>query len=354
MIKDGAILHNLAQQRQSHSDAPPCGGACSGCFRFLAAGSQNARGTLAARAARKIPIRVRHKRTHFRSNSRLHGCPLRRDQRDGTLANNFMVIRRLNAKCRASCSQPFSPPSQLQRRSRWDRPLMLHLDGPTHHDFCFSIYMPLHLTDADGFDHCNQIPSRQAFDQPFRVVASMRKPEKQCPCRLLRRHTVGFFKEDFTDALMVHEDLGEGLSKFIRSGQSAQSGVTETALDPRADEPHDQPNQAFSSVAGLMPLAMAIAQPGQRWRGVRVCGLLEVKTRAANLPRAPRKNAPATRRGILLTRLRQRPGPVLPVHLLHPLLPAPPVLRALVPATSAAANPYPLPAALPRWPVRSS
>lgn len=51
---------------------------------------------------------------------------------------------------------------------------MLHLDCPTHHDFCFSIYMPLHLTDAEGFDNGNKVPCRQAFDQPFCIVAPMR------------------------------------------------------------------------------------------------------------------------------------------------------------------------------------
>ncbi len=52
MIEDGATLHNLAQQRQSHVDAPLRRGVFR-TFRVLAVGSQNARGTPAARAAKK-------------------------------------------------------------------------------------------------------------------------------------------------------------------------------------------------------------------------------------------------------------------------------------------------------------
>jgi hypothetical protein len=61
---------------------------------------------------------------------------------------------------------------------------------------------------------------------------------------------------------MIHGNLGEMLSKCIRSTKPAQSGLTGTVLDPRANEPHDQPNQAFSSVAGLIALSMAIARWG--------------------------------------------------------------------------------------------
>lgn len=174
MIEDGATLHSLAQQRQFRSDAPSCGGACSGRFGLLVAGSQNARGTPAACAPNKIPSRADHKRPNLRSNSRLHRCPLHRNQRDGALANDLMVIGRLNAKRRASLSHPFNPPSQLQRRSRWDRPLVLKLDRPANHNFSGRVYMLLHLADADGFDYCDQVPGRQAFDQSLRVIASMR------------------------------------------------------------------------------------------------------------------------------------------------------------------------------------
>ena len=348
---------NLTQQRQSHSDAPPCGGACSGRFRFLTAGSQNARGTLAARAANKIPRKADHQRPNFRSNPRLDRGPLCCDQRDGTLANDFMVIADLNAKRRASFSQPFNPPSQFQRRSRWDWPLVLYLDGPTHHDFCDGVYVPLHLTDADGFNHGNQVPSRQAFNQSFRVTASMRKPRKQCPCRLLRRHAVGFFKENFTDALMVHEDWGKGCRSTSARRNPAQSGATETVLDPRADEPHDKPNQAFSSVVAWhfcswrWPHRSSAGGPFESV-GCRCCWKLK---RARHTCRARHaKNTPATRRGILLTRLRQRLRPLLRAHLLHPLLPVPPVLQVLVPATLPATNRYPQPVAQPRWPARSS
>ncbi len=114
-IEGGATLHNLAQQRRFHSDAPPCGGACSGSFGLPTAGSQNTRGTPAARAAHKIPDRADHKRPNFRSNPRLHQSPLHSHQRDGTLANDLMRIRSLNAKRRAAFSQPFHPSSQLQR-----------------------------------------------------------------------------------------------------------------------------------------------------------------------------------------------------------------------------------------------
>ena len=209
-MRSGAILHELAQQWQLRSDTPPCGGACSGCFSFLAAGSHNARGTPAARAANKIPSRADHKRHKLRGNPRLHRRPLCRDQRDGTLANDFVVIGHLDAKRRASLSKPFNPPSQLQRRSWWDRSLVLQLDRPSHHYFGDGVHVLLHLTDADGLNDCDQVPGRQAFDQSLRVIASMRKPGKQCSRRLLGRHAVGFFKGYFTNALVIHGYFWKG------------------------------------------------------------------------------------------------------------------------------------------------
>lgn len=82
---------------------------------------------------------------------------------------------------------------------------------------------------------------------------------------------------------------GKGCRNVSVLGTHAQSGVTGTAFDPRADEPHDQPNQAFPGVAGLIALSMAIARWGNADGCLGVWGLLEVKTRAAHLPRAPRK-----------------------------------------------------------------
>ena len=216
-------MHNLAQQRQSHSDAPPCGGAYSGRFVFLAVGSQSVRGRCATRAAKKIPIGTRHKCPNLCSDSRLHGGPLCSNQRDGALANDFMVIGHLNAKRRTAFSQPFKPPSQLQRRSWRDGSLVLQLDRPAHHHFGGRVYVLLHLTDADGFNHGDQVPGRQAFDQSFRVIASMWKPGKQCPCRLLGRYAVGFFKGYFTNALVIHGNFLERLSKLIRSGHRREA-----------------------------------------------------------------------------------------------------------------------------------
>jgi len=68
---------------------------------------------------------------------------------------------------------------------------------------------------------------------------------------------------------------------------SAQNGVTGTAFDPRADEPHDQPIRAFSSVAGLIPRFMAVTQMGQRRRRVGCDGCRKSK-RARHTSRARR------------------------------------------------------------------
>jgi hypothetical protein len=61
--------------------------------------------------------------------------------------------------------------------------------------------MPLHPADTNRFNNGNQVVCCRALDQFGRVVAFMRKPGKQGPCRLLRRRAVGFFKEYFVDAL---------------------------------------------------------------------------------------------------------------------------------------------------------
>ncbi len=166
--------------------------------------------------------------------------------------------------------------------------------------------MLLHLTDADGFDNGDQVPGRQAFDQSLRVIASMREPGKQSSCRLLWRHAVGFFKGYFTNALVIHRDFLERLSKFIRSGNPAQSEVTGTAFDPRADEPYDQPIRAFTSVAGLDTAVHGDCPRGQRWRGVRRDGCRKSK-RARHTCRARRAvgaQAPIQRTGASC--LRQR------------------------------------------------
>ncbi len=223
-IEDGATLHNLAQQRQSRSDASPSGGACSGRFSLLAAGSHNARGTPAARTARRVPSRADPKCTKLHSDSRFHRRPLCRDQRDRALTNDFVVIGNLNAKRCTSFAQPFHPPAQLQRRSRRDRPLVLQLDRPAHHHFGGGVYMLLHLADADGLNDCDQVPGRQTFNQSLRVIASVRKPGKQCPCRLLGRHAIGFFKGYFTNALVIHGYFFERLSKCIRSEHPHKTG----------------------------------------------------------------------------------------------------------------------------------
>ena len=70
------------------------------------------------------------------------------------------------------------------------------------------------LANQRDLEGCgNQVTGCQAFDQFGCVIASMREPGKQGPCRLFGRHAVGFFKEYFADALVVHGNLGKGCRK---------------------------------------------------------------------------------------------------------------------------------------------
>ena len=132
--------------------------------------------------------------------------------------------------------------------------------------------MPLHLSDANRFNNGNQVAGCQAFDQFGCVVASMRKPGKQGPCRLLWRHAVSFFKEYFADALMVHGNLG----KVVESDsfqQIRKRGVTETTFDPRAMASRDQSIRAYTSVAGT-PTTRSGPNTVQAVAGRRESGLL--------------------------------------------------------------------------------
>ena len=150
-------------------------------------------------------------------DARLHLSPLHSHQRDSGFADDFVRIVGLNAECCASISHPFEPSAQPQGRPWRDRPSMVDTDRTADHHFSGGIDVLLHLTNAKGFDHRDQVSGCQTFDQSLRIPASVRKPrEKRLRC-LIGRHGVGLFKEYLADALVIH-----GVSGWWSKARSAR------------------------------------------------------------------------------------------------------------------------------------
>jgi hypothetical protein len=147
-------------------------------------------------------------------DARLHLLPLDSHQRDSGFADDLVRVVGLNAECRAPVPQPFEPSAQPQWRPRRDRSSMVDTDRTADHHFGDGIDVLLHLTNANGFDHCHQVSGGKTFDQSLRIPVSVRKPREKRLRRLVRWHCVGLFKEYLADALVVHGVSGCGCRRL--------------------------------------------------------------------------------------------------------------------------------------------
>lgn len=171
-------------------------------------------------------------------DARLHLCPLDSYQRDSGFADDFVRIVGLNAECRAPVPQPFKPSAQSQGGPGWDWPSMVDTDRTADHHFGDGIDVLLHLTNANGFDHCHKVPGGKTFDQSLGILASVRKPREKRLCRLVGRHGVGLFKEYLADALVVHGVSGWGCRRLDQRAGLRAIGAVRCSRDPQASPTH--------------------------------------------------------------------------------------------------------------------
>lgn len=148
-VGGGAAIYHPAQQSVSQSGAPPVRRGAN----FLAGGLQC---------------------IDLGGNAQVHRDPPNHYQRDGGLADHLVVVEDLRAERRTSLAERLNPSTKPQRRPRRDRCPMLDANGAAHHHFNERIDVLLHLPDADGFEHRDQVAGRQAFDHLLRVRTAMR------------------------------------------------------------------------------------------------------------------------------------------------------------------------------------